>query len=77
MEQAGKVLVILGLTLVLVGAILWLWPRLGLGTIPLGRLPGDIYIDKGNTKFYFPITSGILLSLFLSGLSFLFRKFFS
>jgi hypothetical protein len=76
MEQAGKVLILLGLTLIVVGLVLWFWPKLGLGSLPLGRLPGDIYIDKGNTKFYFPITSGILLSIFLSGLSYLFRKFF-
>ncbi|HHD84230.1 MAG TPA: DUF2905 domain-containing protein, partial [Campylobacteraceae bacterium] len=42
----------------------------------LGRLPGDIAIQKENFSFYFPITTSILLSIVLSMLFYLFDKFF-
>lgn len=42
--------------------------------IPLGRLPGDIYIKKENSSFYFPLTTGLLLSLLFSLLMRIFRK---
>jgi hypothetical protein len=41
----------------------------------LGRLPGDIVIDRGNFYFYLPITTAILVSLFLSLLFWLFNRF--
>ena len=41
----------------------------------LGKLPGDIFIDKGNVKIYFPIATSILISLLLSLVLFLFNKF--
>jgi hypothetical protein len=54
-------LIIIGLAIVGVG-LLWPWiVRLG-----LGRLPGDIWIERGNFTFYAPITTGILISLVLS-----------
>lgn len=64
-----KVLIGLGLLLV-VGGLLWPW----LSQLPFGRLPGDIVIERPHWKFYFPITSGLLLSLLLSLLFWLFRK---
>ena len=60
----AKFLIVFGIILVLVGAILLLLKNSG---IPfLGRLPGDIVIQKKNFTFYFPFTTGILLSIILS-----------
>lgn len=42
----------------------------------IGRLPGDIRVEKENVRFYFPITSMLLLSAVLSFLIWLFRKLF-
>jgi hypothetical protein len=54
-------LIILGVVLVVAG-LLWPWlTRLG-----LGRLPGDIVIERDNFRFYFPITTSILISIVLS-----------
>lgn len=62
LEDFGKVLIILGLVIVAVGLGLALLPK-----VPyLGRLPGDIFIRKGNFSFYFPIVTCLLLSLILS-----------
>lgn len=58
-----------GLMLVAVG-ILWPW----LGRLPLGRLPGDIVINRPGFRLYIPVTSMILVSLLLSLLARLFRK---
>lgn len=52
-----KVLIILGLVILIVG-LTWPW----LSSIPLGRLPGDIVMQRDNFTFYFPITSMILIS---------------
>ena len=64
-----KGLIIVGIAIVLIG-IGWPW----LSKLPLGRLPGDIVIDRDNFKAYFPITTMILVSLLLSGLFWLLRK---
>lgn len=64
-----RTLIILGIAIVLIG-LLWPW----LGKLPLGRLPGDIVIDRPGYKFYFPITTMVLISLLLSLLLWLFRK---
>ncbi len=60
MTDFGKILVVTGLTLTLVGAVLWL---AGNSNLPLGRLPGDIRIERPNFRFYFPLTTCLLLSL--------------
>jgi len=70
MDSVSKTLMILGL--LLIGASL-LWHLSG-GNIPIGKLPGDIKIETENTKIYFPITTGLILSLLFSLLSYLFRK---
>ena len=57
----ARVLIFLGLILVVAG-LLWPW----LSQLPLGRLPGDIVIERENFRFYFPVTTMILLSLLLS-----------
>ncbi|HSE83742.1 MAG TPA: DUF2905 domain-containing protein [Thermodesulfobacteriota bacterium] len=62
MQPLGKVIIILGIFLVVIGVIIVLAPK-----IPyIGRLPGDIYIKRDNFVFYFPIVSSILVSLILS-----------
>ena len=59
----ARFLIILGLVILLTGL---LWPYLS--KIGLGRLPGDIVIERGNFNFYFPIMTSIILSLALSAL---------
>jgi len=68
-DDMQKALVIAGLILILAG-LGWHW----LVKIPVGRLPGDIVINKPNMKLYFPITTMILLSLLLSLIIRIFRK---
>jgi len=64
-----KVFIGIGVLLVLIG-VLWPW----LSKLPIGRLPGDIVVDRPGFKFFFPITTMILLSIVLSVLMWLFRK---
>ena len=54
-------LVTVGLLLVVLG-LLWPW----LGKLGLGRLPGDIVIERGNFSFYFPIVTCLAVSLIVS-----------
>ena len=56
-----KTLILLGAALLAVG-LLWPW----LGKLPIGRLPGDIIIDRPNLKIYFPITTMIIISIIIS-----------
>ena len=61
-HSLGKLLILSGLILVLAGGLLLL-----LGRIPhLGKLPGDILLQKRDWSFYFPLTTSILLSIVLS-----------
>ncbi len=64
-----RALILIGLAVVIVG-LTWPW----LSKLPLGRLPGDIVIDRPGFRFFFPLTTGILISLVLSVLAWLFRK---
>jgi len=64
-----KALIVTGLVVLVIG-LLWPW----LGKLPLGRLPGDIVIDRENFRFYFPLTTMILLSVLLSLVLWLLRK---
>jgi uncharacterized membrane protein len=62
MLNMGKFLIISGIILLLLGLIIQFS-----GKIPfLGRLPGDILIEGKNYKFYFPLTSSILISILIS-----------
>jgi len=61
-DSFGKTLMIFGGILLIVGAALYFG-----GKIPwLGRLPGDIHIEKENFSFYFPVVTSILLSIILT-----------
>ncbi|WP_331372890.1 DUF2905 domain-containing protein [Sinorhizobium chiapasense] len=57
----SRVLIIVGLVIVAIG-VLWPW----LTRIGLGRLPGDILIERENFTIYIPITTGLLFSVVLS-----------
>ena len=62
MNDLGRMLIVLGVVMVLVGLALLL-----AGRVPwLGRLPGDISIQRGNWSFYFPLGTSILLSIVLT-----------
>ena len=70
MNYLGKALIIFGIVLVVVGVFFTVG-----GKIPwLGRLPGDIIIEKKNFSFYFPLTTCILISIALSVFYFLFFR---
>ncbi|NVM57437.1 MAG: DUF2905 domain-containing protein [Desulfobacterales bacterium] len=70
MFSLGKALIILGLVIAGIGILLVLTPK-----IPwLGKLPGDILIKKDNFRFYFPITTCIIISIILTLLFYLFRR---
>lgn len=71
MSEIGKILVGVGLVLAAVGALLWAAGNLNL---PLGRLPGDLRIDRPNFKFYFPLTTCLLISVVLTLLLWLLRR---
>jgi membrane protein implicated in regulation of membrane protease activity len=62
MPDLGKLLIIIGGLVVIVGLFL----TLGLRIPYLGKLPGDISVDRGNVHFYFPIVTCLLLSLVLT-----------
>lgn len=66
----AKFLIITGIILVIAGVIIHFFPKLPL----LGKLPGDIVIDRENFKMYFPITTSILISVILSVILFLFNR---
>ncbi|SIT85460.1 DUF2905 domain-containing protein [Pontibacter indicus] len=73
MQPLGKYIVIIGIAVVVIGLIVWLaGDKLGW----FGNLPGDIRVERENFKFFMPITSMILLSIVLSLLLWLFRRFF-
>ena len=63
MLPVGKFLMIMGVTLLLVGALITLGPKL---PFPLGRLPGDIFIQKERFTFSFPIVTCLIISLALT-----------
>jgi H+/Cl- antiporter ClcA len=73
MQQAGKFLIAAGIILVIAGLIVYF---AGNKLNWLGHLPGDIRIEKENVRFYFPITTMIILSIVLSAIVYLIRKFF-
>ena len=73
MENLGRYLIVFGFILMLVGAGVYLAARFG---VPLGRLPGDIHVERDGVGFHFPIATSIILSVVLTLLiNVLFRVF--
>jgi hypothetical protein len=70
MQEFGKMLVILGVVLVVVGLLLWKFGGFG----PLGKLPGDISVQRDNFSFNFPIVTCLILSAVLTLVMWLLRK---
>ncbi|RKQ63708.1 hypothetical protein C7457_0588 [Thermovibrio guaymasensis] len=68
-EDLGKLLILTGLFLVVLGALILILSKLG--NIPVGKLPGDIVIKRDNIVFYFPLGTSILISLILTLVSFI------
>lgn len=66
----GKVLIFTGSIILMIGLLISFGNRFPL----LGKLPGDLVIEKGNTKIFIPITTSILLSIILSIVVFLINK---
>lgn len=63
MENIGRLLMIGGVVLFVVGGLVFLASKFG---IPIGRLPGDIRINGEHGSFYFPLASSILISIVLT-----------
>jgi hypothetical protein len=70
LNEFGKILVIVGLLIAVIGAVIWS----GVGKGWFGRLPGDLHYTRGNFSFYFPLVTCLLLSLIATLLLWLFRK---
>jgi hypothetical protein len=70
MSDLGRLLIMLGVILVVVGVVFLLAPKLPW----LGRLPGDISFKRGNFSFYFPLGTCILISIILTLIMYLFRR---
>jgi hypothetical protein len=59
MAPIGKTLVFAGIAIIVVGLVLWVF-----SSVPyVGKLPGDIYVRRGNFSFYFPLATSILISI--------------
>ena len=69
MRDIGRLLLLAGAALIVIGLVVTLLGRLG-----VGKLPGDIVIRRENFTFYFPIVTSILLSIVLSLILWLFRR---
>lgn len=67
--DVGRFLIVLGLVVLAAGI---LWPLLG--RIGFGRLPGDIVIERENATFYFPLVTGLLVSIAFSVLLWLLAR---
>ncbi|HMH49164.1 MAG TPA: DUF2905 domain-containing protein [Candidatus Acidoferrum sp.] len=62
MSEIGKLLIVFGVLIAVVGVVIVLAGRLPW----IGRLPGDIYVRRGNFTFYFPLATSIMVSLVLT-----------
>jgi Protein of unknown function (DUF2905) len=69
-RELGKFVVVIGVIITLVGLLMWS----GFAPKWLGRLPGDIRIEREHSAFYFPIVTCIILSIVLSLLLSIFRR---
>ena len=69
MNEIGKILVIVGFALVVVGALLWM----GFGKW-LGKLPGDVHYTRGDFSFHFPVVTCVVISVVLTIILWLFQR---
>jgi hypothetical protein len=72
LQSLAKVLIVVGVILAAMGALLYAAGHL---SIPIGRLPGDIRIERPGVRFYLPITTSIIVSILLTLLFFVFSRF--
>jgi hypothetical protein len=71
-QDTGKYIIIIGASIVVIGLLIYFFhDKLHW----IGRLPGDIRVEKPNFRFYFPITTMILLSILISAILWIIRKF--
>ena len=71
-QDIGKYIIVVGLGIIVLGALIYFFhDKLHW----LGRLPGDIRVERENFRFYFPISTCILISLVVSAIIYLLRKF--
>jgi DUF2905 family protein len=70
MRDIGRFLIVIGVVITIIGLVLWG----GFAPKWLGRLPGDIRIERGNFGFYFPIVTCIVISIILTLIFSLFRR---
>ena len=70
MNSLGKLLILFGIFLIIFGIIFTLGGRLSW----FGKLPGDIYVQKKNFTFFFPLTTSILISILLSIILIFFKR---
>lgn len=71
MNPIAKMMIIGGIVLIVAG-LLW---QVGGRFLHLGKLPGDIVVEKENFRFYFPLATSILISVILSLILYVFRLF--
>jgi predicted MFS family arabinose efflux permease len=64
----------MGKTLVVVGLVIAGFGLLMMVGLPIGRLPGDFYVKRGNFSFYFPLATSIVVSIILTLLLAFFRR---
>ena len=62
LDEIGKPLILGGIFLILFGLLFTFWPQIPL----LGKLPGDIFIQKGNIRFFFPLVTCLIISAALT-----------
>lgn len=70
----GKTLLVLGLAIAAIGAAMIFWDKLPFSRLPVGRLPGDINIEREGFRFSFPIVTCLIVSAVLSLIMWLLRK---
>ena len=66
----GKILIVIGIILIIAGLAFLFADKIPF----LGRLPGDIYIKKERFTFYFPLTTGMIISIIVTIIFWIFRK---
>lgn len=74
LEQLARGFVTIGLIIAAIGLMLLFIPRIPFIGEYMGRLPGDIYIKREGFSFYFPVTTGIIVSIIISLILYLFKK---